>query len=148
MTIQLHADGIYRFLLDEKDLVNLRDWAATLTNSLTKDTLEYLERRKVEEKQKAEERQLRVKRIPLDRTDELIKTEKRISAESFEALAPTLPPEPTPKPLVEYPPNRIVNTNQGKLEVAFDVTDKELNEMGYLIVSSDKNHNSDNTETN
>ncbi len=150
MTIQLHADGIYRFLLDENDLVKLRDWAADLTNHLTTETLVFLERRKTEEKNKTELRQLRVKKIPLDQTDAITATEKRITAEKFEPLAPTLPPEPIS--LMQLPPNRIVNTNRGKIEVGFDVTDKEVIELGYAIVPEPANpipdFSGDNSETN
>lgn len=132
--IQMHADGIYRFLIDEKDLIKVRDWAANLANQLTRETLEFIDRRKKEEQQKMVERQMRVRRVT-NETDDLLATEKRINSEEFGPLI--IPDEDLPiPPLVELPPNRIVQTDKGPLEVAFDVTDEELTALGYTPVNT------------
>ena len=148
MVIQLHADGIHRILLAQADIVKCRDFIATLANELTDRSLQYLRDLEVQEEQKKIERQEKIKRVPLDLTPALKKEQVRVGTEKFETIShlvpePTIEPEPEPLPLIAVLPKRTVMTTTGEIEVDGDVTDDELNKLGFKIISfsADKSSN-------
>ena len=128
MALQLHADGIHRIMLANRDIVKLHDWAVDLTKSLKGEALKHIELEKQEEERKKAERQERIKRVPVDQVSILAREEKRIEANEHNHL------NHTPIPLTEPLPDRTIKTKSGEvLEVKGDVSDDDLNSMGIEI---------------
>jgi hypothetical protein len=133
MALQLFSGANYQILYAEKDIVKLRDWAADLTNELTQLAVNHLDAERREKLREKAERTEKIKMLQQDTDPRIDKELARLNGAEFARMAL--------KPLTAELPPRIVNTDQGRLEVAGDVSDDHIREMGYTIIP-------ENTEAN
>lgn len=148
MALQLYADGTYNLVYEVGKTVELRDWFATLTNTLSEQAVLYLQEKKAEEKRRAQERieQARRAAFPEMHSNAIDKESERIAAPiammGLSAVPTaqvldrprTLPPKVA---LGTFPiAKRVVKTSGGLIEVAADVSDDELTKLGFIIEAS------------
>lgn len=128
MAIQMFQGGFYKILYAAKDVVKLRDWAAELVNSLTLEAKQYLEAEKSQKKREQLQREKKIKMIANpNATPELDDHLDRMNAHvPIEKMSPVSLTEPLPP--------RKLNTNQGLMEVAGDVSDADLELLGIQIL--------------
>lgn len=149
MALQPHADGTYHILYDSTKIVELRDWTVTLANTLTTQALEYLEQKKKDEQRIIKERTERATRMafPENRVTALDVQAKRIAdsiiplmgAELIESptvsdtRTKSIPPKIPLTPSLE--PRKIDTVEQGIIIVAGDVSDEDIQTLGFTIVA-------------
>ncbi len=143
MALQPYADGSYNIVYDIKNTVELRDWMAKMANTLTDHAVAYLDAKKKDEKRKSDDRAKRARELafPASKTGVLEQEQRRVDVSlpmmgdddvpAAEVLDKprTIPPVKKPA-LVPVQPPRIINTAKGPVEVAADVSDDDLAELG------------------
>lgn len=160
MALQMYNDGTWNVLYDEKRIVELRDFFAGLTNTLTETATAYLSQQQADEERLHKERADRARNLafPVSRAASIEKEKQRVNN-----VLPMMGKEPVPeaavlakptsvappkKPLVPPKPNRVVMTDKGPLEVAPDVSDEDIRGLGYTLTQDDQPGDSqDQTDT-
>lgn len=147
MALQPYTDGSYNILYDEKRIVELRDWAAVLANTLSDKAVAYLDSEKEKTAQKKREKIEKAKRKEIDPTVKLEKEVQRLGGKKLEMMgdADIAPPtianslpkkKKVTKPLVPQIKPRTVQTDRGPMTIAGDVSDDEVRAMGFNIIES------------
>jgi hypothetical protein len=146
MVLQQYVDGSYNILYDDKNIVVLRDWAAILTNTLSSKAAEYITDQKNDDEKKWKEKAERGKRTAqfereIKRVDTTIDMMGNITPIDQPTIFSNQSKTPNPKNTMEIikPESRMVNTINGPVEVAGDVSDAELKKMGFIIPEDSEN---------